>query len=222
MSDVVTSISRLVKSARRLRDVADELGQPDLKSQIVDEISTLQEIRDEMTGDSSDDVNSQEATESPADEHPSLTSLPSAGGIGIVEPTGKEETYSFSAEEEALEADSAESDDAVKDSATNTPKGPTPDGQRAAIEMRITDLEQLEQIANRRLNAVPTPEQKKIKAKASHAGRDAGKTGKELQQFVYGSMKLTPEQKTEIQSIRKDLHSIRDAIEKERDSLWNL
>lgn len=87
------------------------------------------------------------------------------------------------------------------------------------IEMRIADLEQLEQAATRRMNDVPTAEQKQIKAKAQHAGREAGKAGKELQQYIYSAMKLSSEQRSKIQAARKDVQSLREAIEKERVSL---
>lgn len=221
MSDVVASISRLVKSARRLRDAADELDQLDLKSQIVDEISTLQEIRDEMTDGSSDQGDSHVVIESSTDESGSSVILASDSVLGIVKPSGKEETYSFSAVQNE-EPEPPATDEAEAGSANGTPQGLTAAEQRAVIEMKISDLEQLEQAATRRMNDVTTAEQKKIKAKATHAGRDAGKAGKELQRYVYGAMKLTPEQKTQIQSIRKDLHSIREAIVNERESLESL
>jgi hypothetical protein len=96
------------------------------------------------------------------------------------------------------------------------------DERRAIIEMRIADLEQLEQAATRRMNDVPTAEQRQIKAKAQKAGREAGKSGKELQQYALGAMRLSPEQRSELQAARKDVLSLREAIEKERSSLESL
>ena len=48
MSSIHESLSRLVDTARQLRDMAGELGNLELKSTIVDEISTLQEIHDAL------------------------------------------------------------------------------------------------------------------------------------------------------------------------------
>lgn len=223
MSELVERINRLVEIARRLRAAADELGQVDLKSQIVDEISTLQEIRDDLHGDGSaaevksPELASQEdVSTSPAEDSESLIDA----SMGIVEPTGKEETYSFTAEEESDESPPP----AVTDEpSVEKPKaGPSVDERRAVIEMRIADLEQLEQAATRRMNDVPTAEQKQIKAKAMHAGREAGRTGKELQQYALGAMRLSPEQRSELQAARKDVLSLREAIEKERQSLESL
>jgi hypothetical protein len=57
---------------------------------------------------------------------------------------------------------------------------------------------------------------------AQKAGRDAGKSGKELQQYAMGAMRLSPAQRSEIQAARKDVLSLREAIEKERASLEGL
>jgi hypothetical protein len=239
MSDVVACISRLVKSARRLRAAADELGQLDLKSEIVDEITTLQEIREELADDShlteTEIAVPSAAAAAPAAASPGADSDSSTltvaamddAPMGVVKPTGKEETYSLNPEEEAEEvetasASAAPTEDSESDSRSDGPKGPSVDERRAVIEMRMADLEQLEQDATRRLNDVPSAEQKKIKVKANHAGREAGKAGKELQQFVYGAMKLTHDQKVEIQAVRKDLASLREAIAKEQASLERL
>ena len=48
MQELHGGIDRVIKIARSLRDVAGELGKLDLKSQIIDEISTLQELRDDL------------------------------------------------------------------------------------------------------------------------------------------------------------------------------
>lgn len=230
MPELVEQINRLVEIARRLRAAADELGQVDLKSQIVDEISTLQEIRDDLHGDGSvaevepPEVASQESDlPSPEENSESLVDA----SMGIVEPTGNEETYSFTAEaEEEVDAPppSAPEDTVVTDEppAEKPKSGPSVNERRAVIEMRIADLEQLEQAATRRMNDVPTAEQKQIKTKAMHAGREAGRTGKELQQYALGAMRLSPEQRSELQAARKDVLSLREAIAKERQSLESL
>jgi hypothetical protein len=220
MSHVAESISRLVELARRLRTAAGELGQLDLKSQIVDEITTLQEIRDELLGDRSGDEYDRVAPTSreadPASSSERMVSLSDAG-IGIFQPTGNDETYSLTPEGEAPPETS--SNDAVASPLAPPKTAPSAGDLRAMIEMRIADLDQLEQAATRRMNDVPTAEQKQIKAKAQHAGREAGKAGKELQQYIYSAMKLSSEQRSKIQAARKDVQSLREAIEKERVSL---
>ena len=225
MPELVERINRLVEIARRLRTAADELGQIDLKSQIVDEISTLQEIRDELHGDGSvAEMNSPEAvpekTDSPAPVK-NAESLVDAS-MGIVEPTGKEETYSITPEEEGGTPPPTVAPDTDELSVDKPKAGPSVDERRAIIEMRIADLEQLEQAATRRMNDVPTAEQRQIKAKAQKAGREAGKSGKELQQYALGAMRLSPEQRSELQAARKDVLSLREAIEKEGSSLESL
>jgi hypothetical protein len=222
MSDVAGSISRLVEIARRLRTAADELGQVEIKSQIVDEISVLQEMRDEARDDGDHlDYEVVEAEQVEVAEDSSVE-LHEDAGLGIVEPTGKEETYSLTPEEENGAADEAASSGGDADAPATAKAGPKFDERRAVIEMRIADLEQLEQAATKRMNDVPTVEQRQTKAKAQKAGREAGKSGKELQQYAYGAMHLTPEQRSEIQAARKDVLSLREAIEKERDSLEEL
>lgn len=223
MSDVAGSISRLVEIARRLRTAADELGQVEIKSQIVDEISTLQEIKDEAR-DAGDHLDHEPSEAEPVEvAEDSQVELHEDAGLGIVEPTGKEETYSLTPEEENRE--NGPEDEAASPSAdapATAKAGPKFDERHAVIEMRIADLEQLEQAATKRMNDVPTVEQRQTKAKAQKAGREAGKSGKELQQYAYGAMHLTPEQRSEIQAARKDVLSLREAIEKERESLEEL
>jgi len=225
MPELVERINRLVEIARRLRAAADELGQVDVKSQIVDEISTLQEIRDELHGDGSvAEMNSPvavpEKTDSPS---PVENAEPlDDASMGIVEPTGKEETYSITPEEEGGTPPPTVAADTDEPSVEKPKAGPSEDERRAIIEMRIADLEQLEQAASRRMKDVPSAEQRQIKSRAQKAGREAGKSGKELQQYAMGAMRLSPEQRSELQAARKDVLSLREAIEKERSSLESL
>ncbi len=226
MQEIVERINRLVEIARRLRAAADELGQVDVKSQIVDEISTLQEIRDDLHGDGSvAEMSSPEAVPEKNDSPVRAENAESLvdASMGIVEPTGNEETYSFTAEEEGDDTPPPAPADDTDPAPVDKPKtGPSVDERRAVIEMRIADLEQLEQAATRRMNDVPTAEQRQIKARAQKAGREAGKSGKELQQYALGAMRLSPEQRSELQAARKDVLSLREAIEKERSSLESL
>jgi hypothetical protein len=227
MSDVAGSITRLIEISRRLRTAAGELGQLDVKSQIVDEISALQEIRDTVqgTGDNKtgDDAEPDEAETSVAAPEEILVDA----GIGIVKPTGKEETYSLTPEEDdgVAEAATPAGDDVEDESSQPEKTGPSVnerDALTAMTEMRLADLEQLEQAATKRMNDVPTAEQRQIKAKAQKAGREAGKSGKELQHYTYGAMQLSSAQRSEIQAARKDVLALRDAISKERKVLEQL
>lgn len=232
MSDVARSIVRLIETARCLRAAADELGELELKSRIVDEITTLQEIRDDLSESGSEDgiddagrgareVKSNTDTESGV----SLSDT----ALGILQPTGAAETYSLtpesdvaSAMDEAVATQDAGEEAPETGDQRNEPRKSDVDERRAVMEMRIADLVQLEQVATRRLHEIPTSEQRMLKARASQAGAQAGKTGKELQHYAVSAMKLSAEQRAEIQAVRKDILSLREAITKERQELEKL
>ncbi len=269
MSSISESIGRLVATARKLRQAADELGNVDLKSQIIDEISTLQEIREELSLEGgSHDLSSAELAavvktaasanaEEPASEKVSAESgqlIEKEEKYAVIAPSGDGETYGIGAgsEEEAEDAGDSSKDDQTTDaeedevetvgiassrdekteSEDRKSKGDsepdrktkkakpklTPE-QRAMAEMRIADLEPLERDAQRRLDIVLTPQQKEIKVQATKAGREAGKSSRDLQLYVHKSMKTTSEQRHQISAARKDLQRIREAIDKERDVL---
>lgn len=277
MSSISESIGRLIASARKLRELADELGNVDLKSQIIDEISNLQEIRDELSEEggshvlsstdlasmvkAAGEVKQEEPTPAPAPEGSSQLKLREER-FAVIAPSDDGETYGIGADAEdddseveetsqddgasesdggADDGDEGESEtDGIADSAVDVPvadrneksgtvsqpeKNPgkpkpslSPE-QRAMAEMRIADLEPLERDAQRRLETVLSPEQRQIKTQATKAGRDAGKTGRDLQLYVHKAMKTTPEQRHQISAARKDLQTIREAIEKEREIL---
>lgn len=247
------SITRLIDVARRLRTAADEIGNVELKSQIVDEISTLQEIRETLSSDHETEPRpvqaaSLEATSVPQDSSESLEHrIPEPkdehGGVedskdfqtkmNRLEPTGDGEGYGILAD--APEDEEALADDESDCSATEREKTVDPENasaktdkktrstgnqelsadERAVIEMHIAELEPLKQSALRRMNDLFTPEQKKIKAQATKAGRKAGKTGRELQHHVYSAIRMSPEQKEQFLVARKDFESVREAIRKQ-------
>lgn len=244
MSSVSESIGRIISSARSLRQIADELGNVELKSQIIDEISTLQEIRDELAEkDGSHDVAAATASVEPAasaepDEGSGQLKLNDAK-FAYIAPSDDGETYDIGAlgpgDEEAA-GDSESDEDSSFDEGSSAdveseadsevgeaepeekPKKSRPKltpEQRAMAEMRIADLEPLSLDAQRRLDAVLTPEQKQIKVQATKAGREAGKSGRELQLYVHKAMKTTPEQRHQLSAARKDLGRLREAIDKE-------
>lgn len=231
MSDVARSIVRLMKTARCLRAAADELGELELKSRIVDEITTLQEIRDDLSESGSqdhvDDAGGGSEVKSDAATEPGVSLSDAA--LGILQPTGASETYSLTAEsdvepaiDEAVATRGAGEDAAETGDQRNESRNSDVGERRAVIEMRIADLVQLEQVATRRLHEIPTSEQRKLKARASQAGAQAGKAGKELQHYAVSAMKLSAEQRAEIQAVRKDILALREAITKERQELEKL
>ncbi len=251
MSGIGESISRLIEIARRLRDAAGELQNVDLKSQIVDEISALQEIRDQLIGSSDSTVEipvaaALQAAAAARDRNPTGSDRPdkiplSESSMAVLKPSENGETYSLSPQEEeepllveekpvlvevtedtVVQAASS-SDTAELPIPQDSPDDDklSPEERSARAEMRIAELEPLQRVALKKMNDVLSPEQKKIKMKAEKAGKEQNKEGAELKQFVYSAMKLTPEQKTQISTARKELHTIRAAIAKEVEHLMD-
>lgn len=257
MASVSESIGRIITSARQLRQIADELGNIELKSQIIDEISTLQEIRDELVEEGGSQVSSsgditaaaltakvadEPAAEEPAGDGGSLK-LDADAKFAVIAPSNDGETYGIgslgpggddasddesdeadetSSEAEGDSEDSSESEESGEEAKKEPAKPSKPKmspEERARIEMRIADLEPLALDAQRRLDAVLTPEQKQIKSQATKAGRESGKSGRDLQLYVHKAMKTTPEQRHQLSEARKDLARIREAMDKELAAL---
>lgn len=241
MAKVQSSIGRIIESARRLRDIAGEMGQIDLKAEIIDEISTLQEIRDDVSDESNA---SQEDTATIAVSTQKLGD----NAFAVIQPSAGADTYGIAPEPEPeselepkAEPDNEESSkvdasgDEEKTGSSDVDK--TADegseaekklpemteeerAKRAAMaQMRISELEPLHAVAAKKVNEVLTPEQNKIRARATKAAREAGKSKQELRQFVYAAMKLTDEQKTQLNDARKELKSVRAAIAEEVEFL---
>ena len=82
-------------------------------------------------------------------------------------------------------------------------------------EMRIAELEPLQQAILKRMNDILTPDQRKSRLQASKAARDAGKTGVELQQIINNAMHLNAEQAAQWAIAKKDLQAVRSDIAKE-------
>lgn len=136
MSSVSGSIGRIIASARSLRKIADELDNVELKSQIIDEISTLQEIRDELSEEggshdvaaselaavvksagSSDDSTAAAGTadetaggETPQNDAPPADMKIDEGKFAYIEPGADGETYGINAEPEEEEPADESSD----------------------------------------------------------------------------------------------------------------
>jgi len=59
-----------------------------------------------------------------------------------------------------------------------------------------------------------TPDQRRARAEAIKAARKAGKKGKELRKAVADSVKITDEQKKQMQALRKEFRSLRAEVNK--------
>ncbi len=221
MHQLHASIDRVIQSARRLRDIAGEEGQIELKSQIIDEISTLQELRDELDVqlDGADSSATVTSVESDTETISTSGFKMEDNSMSVIQPSGDTDTYGISefteepvpdeqsaAGQDADEAASAEPDDAMQK-------------RSAKAEARIAELEPLHAAAAKRVNDVLTPEQNQIRIKATKAARAAGKTGAEARQYIYGAMKLSQEQRVKLSTAKKELASIREAIAKEVEFL---
>ena len=221
MQQLHAGIDRVIKIARSLRDTAGELGKLDLKSQIIDEISTLQELRDdldELLKSAGDD-------EAPADSSGQDTETISTedfklgnNTMAVIQPSGDTDTYQISptADPEPEAAAASSDGEAAEDTASGgTEADPEREKRAAQAQTRIAELEPMHAAAAQRVNKVLTPEQNQIRVKATKAARAAGQTGAEARNYIYAAMKLSDEQKTELASAKKELNSIRAAIAKE-------
>ena len=88
----------------------------------------------------------------------------------------------------------------------------TVEQQAKIAELRIKKLEPKHQAAVKKVNDILTDEQRKAKVVAIKAAKEAGKSGKELQQAVQVAVKLTDEQKQLMTTARKELQNMRTEI----------
>ena len=226
MQELHAGIDRVIKIARSLRDTAGELGKLDLKSEIIDEISTLQELRDDLdaTLNSMPASASTEAAPESSDQDTETISTSDFklgdNTMAVIQPSGDTDTYQISP---TLDPDpeSASSDDETADGIENggTEIDPEREKRAAQAQAQIAELEPMHAAAAQRVNKVLTPEQNQIRVKATKAARAAGKTGTEARNYIYAAIKLSDEQKTELAAAKKELNSIRAAIAKEIEFL---
>ena len=223
MSSIQQSVTRLIETARQLRKIADELSHVELKAQIVDEISNLQDIRDALadSGDTTVDLPAaaaQKAAEQIATETESTPpEKPKALGdnsMSVYTPAENAGTYALTEEEEEPEV----IEEPVDETEEEPPSVDDPEhaAKRAAqAEKVIAELEVILQDAIHAMNSTLTPEQKKIKVRETKAGEAAGKSAAEIRNAVYAAMKLTDEQKIRISDSRKQIQQIRASIAEE-------
>jgi Spy/CpxP family protein refolding chaperone len=239
---LLDSVSGLMKSAKNLRTIAENLGDVELKSQIVDEMLQLQEIREQLTATEPTNGDG-EATPTPPDpsQKDKVLSFDDNDKFAHFEPSADGGTYGLHADGEGPESNSSATasppESTVISSAKTDADIPTdtagksdsPVGSQYAnlseddrfrlAEENIRDLEPLNLAALNKMNNILTDEQKKKKAAATKAGIRANKKGRELQQAVLAAIDLDDEQKDQMAEARSELQRIRTAISKQVEGL---
>ena len=220
---ILDTIANLTESAKKLRAIAEELKNVQLKSEIVDQIMQLQEAREQIlaAGEENFKVNL-----GPQGSQSSSQLATIDARVARLEVAEDIETYSFHAVEEAP---AEESPDKKQPAAGTTEsrieafkvleKIDLTDEQKAKLaELRIKEIEPKHQAAVQKLNDILTDEQNKAKIEVAKLAKKTGKKGKELQQAVQAAIKLTDEQKKQMAIARKELHELRLEIAQQIDA----
>ena len=239
---LLDSVSGLMKSAKNLRTIAENLGNVELKSQIVDEMLQLQEIREQLTATAPTNGDGEAAATPPdREEKDKALSFDDNDKFAHFEPSDDGETYGLHADGEGPNPNSNATptppESAVISSAKTDADIPTdtasksdsPVGSQFAdlsegdrfrlAEENIRDLEPLNLAALNKMNSILTDGQKKKKAAATKVGIRANKKGRELQQSVMAAIDLDDEQKEQMAEARSELQRIRTAISKQVEGL---
>lgn len=223
MSSIQQSVTRLIETARQLRRIADELSNVELKAQIVDEISNLQDIRDTLADSGDTTVDLPAATAQQADDQKSAEPEPAPekpkalgdNSMSVYTPAENAGTYALTEEKEEPEVVEEPPVDEIEEKPISA-DNPEQAAKRAAqAEKVIAELEVILQDAIHTMNSTLTPEQKKIKVRETKAGEAAGKSAAEIRNAVFAAMKLTDEQKIRISDSRKQIQQIRASIAEE-------
>jgi Spy/CpxP family protein refolding chaperone len=239
---LLDSVSGLMKSAKSLRTIAESLGDVELKSQIVDEMLQLQEIREQLTANGPTNGDGETASAPPnRKQQDKVLSFDDNDKFAHFEPSAKAETYDLHAEAEEADSKSGTAVDPPESAVISSAKtdadipvdvassSPSPAGSQyenlseedrfRLAEENIRELEPLNLAALNKMNGILTDEQKKKKAVATKAGVRANKKGRELQQAVMAAIGLDDEQKEQMAAARADLQRIRTAISKQVEGL---
>ncbi len=228
-------VQSLIDSAKRLRSIADELGNVEIKARILDDLVALQEYREQMM--SSSDVGAPPAAQhsppplrdpNPSSESRKLLPQGNASQYARLDAATDIETYTlaFATEEPAPPPVPAPSAETPKDAAgtKTTPAAavatPPTDAEKFALaEQKIAELEPLHQAILKKMNDVLTPEQQTAKLAATKKGRTAKLTGKALQDAVVAALQLTDAQQQRLAQAKHELHQVRLAISKQVEGL---
>lgn len=239
---LLDSVSGLMKSAKSLRTIAESLGDVELKSQIVDEMLQLQEIREQLTTPGPTNGDGEFASGQPdRTQKDTVLSFNDSDKMAHFEPSADSETYGLHADAERAESQSGAAVDSPESAVISSSKtdadipteidksADSPAGSQFAnlseedrfrlAEENIRDLEPLNLAALNKMNDILTDEQKKKKAAATKAGVRANKKGRELQQAVMVAIGLDDEQKDRMAAARAELQRIRTAISKQVEGL---
>jgi hypothetical protein len=224
MSTIQQCVTRLIETARRLRKIADELNNVELKTQIIDEISSLQDIRDALadSADSNVDLSAnmvQKAAE-PDFATPDKAKALGENAMNVYTPAENAGTYALTEEEPEVVEETVDEteEETVDETEEESPAANDPEhaAKRAVqAEKAIAELEVILQDAIHTMNSILTPEQKTIKVRETKSGEAAGKSAAEIRNAVYAAMKLTDEQKVHISDSRKQIQQIRASIAEE-------
>jgi hypothetical protein len=218
---MLKNIAALIDSAKTLRQIAEEQENLELKSRIVDEISKLQEIREQVHAGGAQTA-PPGLTNAGAGEDPAPGLLDNQSHAVRLEPPKDSDTYSIAANEETDKATDESSDTDVDipiATGAQDTEELTEEQRFMLAESRIAELEPLHQSILRKMNDVLTDDQKRTKSVASKAGRKAGLAGKELQKSVMTALLLSEEQQQQMVEARKELQRVRMAIAKQVEGL---
>ncbi len=236
------TVQSLIDAAKRLRSIAEELGNVEIKARILDDIITLQELRGQLSSGNSvasplpaapPPLNPLQPPEArlklPDTGDPKYARLDAADDVG---------TYSLAADEPEAEvvvvpdpertsaptANGAETPQEINTGADTKqipakPEEMTEEQRVAVAEQRIAELEPLHLAALKKMNDLLTPEQTQVKIAATKKGRAAKLSGKALQDAVMAALHLTPEQQQRMDDAKRELHQIRLAIAKQVEGL---
>lgn len=211
-------ISDVIKSARELKKIADEMGNIELKSRLLEEIDRLQELR-EALAESGELAAFADPQENPP-PLPAPVSEPATddSAFHVIKPDDKGETYEIHIDGGA--ADEAVATEAKPDELP--PDKPSTDSQEERFRLGEAVLRKLEpqhQRILKQMNDILTDEQKFRKQSLTREGQAAGKSANEIQQAVLTSLELTEKQQQLLAVARKELHDIRAEIARQVDGL---
>lgn len=226
---ILKNIAALIDSAKSLRQIAEEVENLEIKSRIVDEISKLQEIREQVHAGDTTTATSSLAASEPGEQR-SSSLLDNQSPTVRLEPAKDADTYSIAANEETTPSGETNGPTSAKGTSDTDVDIPVSTGAQDTEELteqqrfmlaesRIAELEPLHQSILRKMNDVLTEEQLQTKSTAAKSGRKAGLKGKELQKSVMDALQLTEEQQTHMAEGRKELQRVRMAIAKQVEGL---
>lgn len=212
------SISRVIKSARELKSIADKLGNFEIKSRLLEEIDRLQELREALA--ESGEIAQFSLRQEPPDPSQVQPREPSSSDSAthVILPALEGETYKIHVDgDSSNEIDTA--DATQEKSASNKPSEEDEDERYRRGEAVLRKLEPQQQRIIKKMNDILTDEQKIRKQTLTREGQAAGKSAAAIQQEVLASLDLTDKQKQLMAAARKELHDIQAEIVRQVDGL---